>query len=162
MFINEAKKVFEMNAAEYKAAMTYGTEAYKALRELRADYPGFRAVEMKPKKSKSPLDKLDMKTVRAYVRAHGSDAQKKEFLDMSTSHYTESGVYIEAKSFFEVKKWFLVEFPEYKEAVDNHEKEMERIFTMIEEKIAEAEAKAIEEKRSQAEQEAESFMAKAS
>jgi hypothetical protein len=83
---------------------------------------------------------------------------------MSTSHYTESGVYIEAKSFFEVKKWFLVEFPKYKEAVDNHDKEMEmeRIFSMIEKKIAEAEAKAIEEKRSQAEQEAESFMAKAS
>jgi hypothetical protein len=162
MFINEAKKVFEMNAAEYKAAMTYGTEEYKALREMRADYPGFRAVEMKPKKSKSPLDKLDMKTVRAYVRAHGSDTQKQEFLDMSTSHYTESGVYIEAKSFFEVKKWFLVEFPKYKEAVDDHEKEMERIFTMIEEKIAEAEAKAIEEKRSMDKQEAESFMAKAS
>jgi hypothetical protein len=86
MFINEAKKVFEMNAAEYKAAMTYGTEEYKALRELRADYPGFRAVEMKPKKSKSPLDKLDMKTVRAYVRAHGSDTQKKEFLDIVVHH----------------------------------------------------------------------------
>lgn len=162
MFINEGMKIFEMSAAEYKAAMTYGTEEYRALRELRADYPGFRAVEMKPKKSRSPLDKLDMKTVRAYVRVHGSDAQKKAFLDMSTSHYTESGVYIEAKSFFEVKKWFLVEFPEYKEAVDNHEKEMERIFTMIEEKIAEAEAKAIEEKRSMDKQEAESFMAKAS
>jgi hypothetical protein len=162
MFINEAKKVFEMNAAEYKAAMTYGTEAYKALRELRADYPGFRAVEMKPKKSRSPLDKLDMKTVRAYVRAHGSDTQKEEFLNMSTSHYTESGVYIEAKSFFEVKKWFLVEFPKYKEAVDDHEKEMERIFTMIEEKIAEAEAKAIKEKRSMDKQEAERFMGKAS
>lgn len=162
MKIDFACSVIELTKAEMKEAQKYGSEMYKELMNARRDNPGFRAVEMKPKKSRSPLDKLDMKTVRAYVKAHGSDTQKQEFLDMSTSHYTESGVYIEAKSFFEVKKWFLVEFPEYKEAVDDHEKEMERIFTMIEEKIAEAEAKAIEEKRSQAEQEAESFMAKAS
>ena len=162
MKLDFARSVIELTKDEMKKAENFGSPMYNDLMTARRDNPGFRVVEIKAKKVKTPLDKLNMATIKAYVKAHGSSEQKEEFLRISTPYYTEDDIYIEAKPFVEIKKWFLVEFPEYKEAVDNHEKEMERIFTMIEEKIAEAEAKAIEEKRSMDKQEAESFMAKAS
>ena len=159
MFINETKKAIEMSAVEYKAAMTYGTEEYKALREIRNDFPGFKPVEVKVKKAKTALDKLDMKTVRAYVKANGSSEQKAEFLSISTPHITDEGAYIAAESFFEIKKWFLAQFPEYKAALENHEAEILRIFDAVDAKIAAAQAKAAEDARKKAEAEAANFLA---
>ena len=159
MFINETKKAIEMSAVEYKAAMTYGTEEYKALREIRNDYPGFKPVEVKVKKVKTTLDKLDMRAIKAYVKANGSHEQKAEFLRISTPHITDEGVYIAAESFFEIKKWFLAQFPEYKAALENHEAEILRIFDAVDAKIAAAQAKAVKEKREKAETEAADFLA---
>ncbi len=158
MFINEAKKIIEMSAVEYKKAMTHGTEEYNALREIRADFPGFKAVEMKPKKGKTPLDKLTLKDIKDYVKAHGSETQKQDFLDMSVARYTDEGAYIEAKPFFEIKKWFLAEFPKYKEALDNHEAEMKKIFDAVDKKIAEAKAKAAKEACDKAMTEAKDYL----
>lgn len=148
-----------MSAVEYKAAMTYGTEEYKALREIRNDFPGFKPVEVKVKKVKTALDKLDMRAIKAYVKANGSSEQKAEFLRISTPHITDEGVYIAAESFFEVKKWFLAQFPEYKAALENHEAEILRIFDAVDAKIAEAQAKAAEDARKKAEAEAADFLA---
>ena len=159
MFINETKKAIEMSAVEYKAAMTYGTEEYKALREIRNDFPGFKPVEVKVKKVKTALDKLDMRAIMAYVKANGSHEQKDEFLRISTPHITDEGVYIAAESFFEIKKWFLAQFPEYKAALENHEAEILRIFDAVDAKIAAAQAKAVKEKRAKAETEAADFLA---
>ena len=159
MFINEAKKVIEMSAVEYKKSMTYGTEEYKALREIRADFPGFRTVEMKPKKGKTPLDKLTLKDIKDYVKAHGTPKQKQELIDMSVARYTDEGVYIEAKPFFEIKQWFLAEFPVYKKALDDHEAEMKKIFDAVDTKIAEAKAKAAKEARAKAMEEAADYLA---
>ena len=159
MFINETQKAIEMSAVEYKAAMTYGTEEYKALREIRNDYPGFKPVEVKVKKTKTALDKLDMRAIKAYVKANGSHEQKAEFLCISTPHITDEGAYIAAESFFEIKKWFLAQFPEYKAALENHEAEILRIFDAVDAKIAEAQAKAAKQKREKAETEAADFLA---
>lgn len=159
MFINETKKAIEMSAAEYKAAMTYGTEEYKALREIRNDYPGFKPVEVKVKKGKTALDTLDMKAIKAYVKANGSSEQKADFLRISTPHITDEGVYIAAESFFEIKKWFLAQFPEYKAALEDHEAEILRIFDAVDAKIAAAQAKAAEDARKKAEAEAADFLA---
>ena len=150
-----------MSAVEYKAAMTYGTEEYKALREIRNDFPGFN-VEVKGKKTKTAknaLDKLDMRAIKAYVKANGSPEQKAEFLRISTPHITDEGVYIAAESFFEIKKWFLAQFPEYKAALEDHEAEILRIFDAVDAKIAAAQAKAAEDARKKAEAEAADFLA---
>ena len=159
MYINENKKAIEMSAAEYKAAMTYGTEEYKALREIRNDFPGFKPVEVKVKKTKTALDKLDMRAIKAYVKAKGTPEQKAEFLSISTPHFTDEGAYIAAESFFEIKKWFLAQFPEYKAALESHEAEILRIFDAVDAKIAAAQAKATEDARKKAKAEADNFLA---
>ena len=53
MKTNLNNKTIELTKTEMNAAMTYGTEEYRALQEMRRDYPGFRVVELKPKKNKT-------------------------------------------------------------------------------------------------------------
>ena len=121
MFIKKADEGFvvEMSAAEHKKAMTYGTEEYRALREIRNDYPGIEAKVVSGKKTVKVKDKLNMNTIKAYVKANGTDEQKAAFESIAFPHITDEGLYIEAQSFFEIKKWFYAAFPEYKKAVDD-------------------------------------------
>ena len=157
MKINFARTTIELDKAEMKEAQKYGSEMYRALMDARHDNPGFRVVEIKAKKVKTPLDRLDMATIRAYVKDHGNPEQKEKFLAISSPHYTED-VYIEAKSFVEIKKWFLAEFPTYKKTLDNHDAEMKEIFKAVNEKIEDAKAKAAKEACEKANKEAREFL----
>ena len=157
MFINEKNKSIEMNAKEYDRAMTYGTEEYKALREIRNDFPGFEAKVVSDKKPVKVKDKLNLKTIKAYVKANGTDEQKAAFESIAFPHITDEGLYIEAQSFFEIKKWFYAEFPEYKKAVDDHQALIDGIFKEVDNKIDKAKKKAEAEKRAELEAEVVEF-----
>ena len=159
MFIKKADEgyVVEMSAAEHKKAMTYGTEEYRALREIRNDYPGIEAKVVSGKKTVKVKDKLNMNTIKAYVKANGNDEQKADFEAIAFHHITENGIYIEAKSFFEIKKWFYAEFPEYKKAVDDHQALIDGIFKEVDNKIDKAKKKAEAEKRAELEAEVAEF-----
>ena len=162
MFINEGRKAIEMNTAEYKAAMTYGTEEYKALREIRNDYPNFRVVELKSKKVTTSLNNIKMPFIKSYVKAHGTDKQKEDYFEMSTAHVNEYGVYIPAQSFLLIKKWFFVEFPEVKQSLEDHDKQIREIYELIDNKIDDAQKKAVEEARTKMANEKEKFLKKVS
>lgn len=159
MKVDFARSVIELTKDEMKKAQEFGSTMYSNLMTARRDNLGFRVVEIKAKKVKTPLDKLNMATIKAYVKAHGSPEQKQEFLAISTSHYTEDDVYIEAKPFVEIKKWFLAEFPKYREAMDNHEAEMKKIFDAVNAKIEAAKAKAAREACEKANQEVADYLA---
>lgn len=158
MNIMFSSSTIELTKAEMKEAQKYGSEMYKELMNASRDNPGFRVVEIKAKKVKTPLDRLNMATIKAYVKAHGIPEQKEEFLAISTPHYTED-VYIEAKSFVEIKKWFLAQFPEYKKAIDDHEKEMQEIFKAVNDKIEDAKAKAARDACEKARKEVADYLA---
>ena len=159
MFIKKADEGFvvEMSAAEHKKAMTYGTEEYRALREIRNDYPGIEAKVVSGKKTVKAKDKLNLKTIKAYVKANGTDEQKAAFESIAFPHITDEGLYIEAQSFFEIKKWFYAEFPEYKKTVDDHQALIDGIFKEVDNKIDKAKKKAEAEKRAELEAEVVEF-----
>ena len=157
MNIMFSSSTIELTKAEMKEAQKYGSEMYKELMNARRDNPGFRVVEIKAKKVKTPLDRLNMATIKAYVKDHGSPEQKEKFLAISSPHYTED-VYIEAKSFVEIKKWFLTEFPTYKKTLDDHDAEMKKIFKAIDDKIEDAKAKAARDACEKAHKEAREFL----
>lgn len=157
MFINEKSKTIEMSAKEYDRAMTYGTEEYKALREIRNDYPGFEAKIVSGKKPVKVKDKLNMKTVKAYVKANGTDEQKAEFESIAFPHITDEGLYIEAQPFFEIKKWFYAVFPEYKKAIDDHQAMIDEIFKEVDNKIDAAKKAAEDKKHAELDAEAAEF-----
>ena len=158
MKINFARTTIELDKAEMKEAQKYGSEMYRSLMDARHDNPGFRVVEIKAKKVKTPLDRLNMATIKAFVKAHGNPEQKEEFLAISTPHYTEDDIYIEAKPFVEIKKWFLAEFPEYKKAIDDRDTEMKKIFKAVNDKIEAAKAKAAKDACEKANKEAREFL----
>lgn len=94
---------------------------------------------------------------KAYVKANGTDEQKAAFESIAFPHITDEGLYIEAQSFFEIKKWFYAEFPEYKKAVDDHQALIDGIFKEVDNKIDEAKKKAEAEKRAELKAEAAEF-----
>lgn len=137
MFINEEKKTIEMSVSEYKEAMTYGTEAYRALREIRADHPSFKPVEVKPKRSKNDSVKPTKKQIEAYLKENGSPEQKQTYL-LLTSPYDDKGNYCGAQPFFKVCDWFLAEFPAFTKAREDRDAQIREINEAVEKKIAEA------------------------
>ena len=130
MTINYAKKAIELTSAEYKDAQQYDSDMYKQVREVRKDFPGFEVVEVKAKakKSKNDFSDLTMKDIKVYVEKHGTDEQKEHFAFISKRRITEDGEYVEAQSFFEIKKWFLSEFSELKKARKEYREKIEEIY----------------------------------
>ena len=161
MFIRKTEEgyVVEMSATEHEKAMTYGTEEYRALREIRSDYPGIEVMAVKTMKPTKVKDKLNMKTIKAYVKANGTDDQKAAFAKIALPHFTEEGEYIEALSFFEITKWFRAEFPEYIGSRENHLAEVEKIFDEVERKIEASRKEREEKKRAELKAEVEEFLA---
>ena len=136
MTINYEKKAIELTTAEMKEAKKFGSDMYKDLREARNDNPGFRVVEVKAKKSKNDFSDLNMKTIKAYVEKRGSDEQKANFKFISQKTINEDGEYVEAQSFFEIKKWFLEEFSELKQARKEYREKVQKIYEAAEAKAA--------------------------
>lgn len=128
MFINEKKRAIEMNAVEYKAAMTPGTEEYRTLHETLRDYPGFHTSVNKGKKSKVDFSDLKMKDIKVYVAKHGTEEQKAHFAFITKRTVKDDGEYCEVQSFFEIKSWFLNEFPEIREARKNYRIKIQEIY----------------------------------
>ncbi len=134
MKINEKIKTIELTKAEMKDAMTVGSELYRLLQEARRDYPGFKPVVERPKRNTSDFSGLDMKTIRLYVTKHGTEKQKNDFALLSERTITEDGEYREVQSFFEIKKWFLNEFPEIKQARKDYREKVLEIYRSAEAK----------------------------
>lgn len=159
MNINFEKKTIELTKTEMTNASKYGSQQYRDLMDARRDNPDFRVIEIKVKKTaKTPLDRLNLAQIRSYVKIHGDESQKKEFLSISTATIDENGIYCPAESFFNIKKWFLAEFPQYKAAVEAHDAEISNIYNAIDSKIAAAAQKSAEEARAKAAADAKSFM----
>ena len=132
MTINYNNNTIELTTAEMKEAQKYGSDMYNMVREARIDNPGFKVKEVKAKKNKSDFSDLNMKTIKAYVEKRGSDEQKANFKFISQKTINEDGEYVEAQSFFEIKKWFLNEFHEIKQARKDYREKVQKIYEAAE------------------------------
>ena len=136
MTINEKKMSIELTNAEMKEARKFGTKEYRDLQEARRDYPNFAVVEKKSK-NKSDFANLNLKTIKDYVAKHGDDEQKEALSFMTKKRVdAESGEYSEPVSFFEVKNWFLNEFPELKKQRTEYRQRVQEILDAAAEKAA--------------------------
>ena len=108
------KKTIELTKSEMKNAMVFGTDEYSNLQVVRRDYPNFKVVEIKSKKNNSDFANLKMDDIKGFVEKHGTDEQKASFALISKRTVSEDGEYCEPQSFFQIKTWFLNEFPEFK------------------------------------------------
>ena len=97
MKINYVVGKIELTKAEMKAAGNYGSAMYKKLMGAKRDNPGFDVVEIAPKSSNDSFSDLNMKTIRAYVEAHGNAQQKEHFAFISKRSVDNDGEYVEAQ-----------------------------------------------------------------
>ena len=128
MNINFNNSTIELTKSEMSEASKYGSDMYNAVMAARRDNPGYRVVEIKAKKAKSDFANLNLKTIASYVEKNGTDEQKKHFAFISKRTIDEDGEYCEAQPFFQIKSWFLAEFPEIKRARKDYRERVQKIF----------------------------------
>ena len=126
------KKTIEMSKNEAKAAGKINSEKFKELQDYRAAYPGYEIVIVAAAKRKNDLGELNYDFMKTYIKAH-DDAQKTAMAEFNIltaqakKDGEENSAYLEAASYFEVKKWFLKKFPEIAEFKENHQKRIAEI-----------------------------------
>ena len=132
MKANLITKKIEMSKNEAKAAGKINSEKFKELQEYRAAYPGYEIVIVAAAKRKNEFDGLDYGFMKAYIKAH-DNAEKSAMEEFNTltaqakKDGEENSAYLEAASYFEVKKWFLKKFPEIAKFKENHQKRIAEI-----------------------------------
>ena len=138
MKVNYVARTIELTKKEMKEAQQYGSDMYNMLRDARNDNPGFAVKEIKTKAKKaSEFANIDMKYIRTYVTAWGTDEQKEAFKEISKCHTNKKGESVMDESFFEIKKWFLSEFDLKKSGKSSNSKAVE-IFEAAEVKAIKA------------------------
>ena len=136
MTINYVKGTIGLTKSEMNEAKKFGSEMYTQVMAARRDNPGYRVVEIKAKKTKSDFSNLNMKTIKAYVEKHGTDEQKAHFYFISKRSIGEDGEYCEAQPFFQIKQWFLNDFPEIKQGRKDYREKVQAIYDAAAEKAA--------------------------
>lgn len=114
MYANISASTIIMNKTESKNAGKIGSKEYIELKELRAEFPGFR-IEIKTTKGKDNMKGLTLSYMKKYIEKHDDDnkTNMKIFYSMrgldSDGNKNEVGRVV---SYGELKMWFLDTYPE--------------------------------------------------
>jgi hypothetical protein len=113
--VNASKRVIEITKKFEKAASYFGTDEYKALQEVKRDYPKYRVVVKKSsKRDKGSYKGLTYAYMEEYIKSH-DDAKgtvMNAFMDLRALSDAAMEVNAEPCSYGEIKKWFLGTYPE--------------------------------------------------
>ena len=131
--INEAKRVIEVTKGFAKEASKYGTMEYRELQEVRRDYPNFKVVTRSTVKNKDGFKGLTFEYMEKYIKKHreieieNEETGEKSKRDLLVEFYgycgkDEKGKKLEiakGATYAEVKKWFLEQYPVFREYRNN-------------------------------------------
>ena len=110
----DATATIELSKTFAKAAQYYGTKEFNTLQKVKALYPTYAIKAVNTHKRQVATYSLSYDFMRSYIEKH--DASKMVKFDMLRAKTVEAE---ETKSksvrYGEIKKWFLREFPEFKE-----------------------------------------------
>ena len=129
MKINQKNQTIEMSKKFAKAAEKFAGEEYRALQEVRRDYPNFKVVTVSRKASgqKESYKGLTYSYMENYIKNH--DDEKKSIMaeyEMLRGMSAEAQEALaEACSYTEMKAWFLKKFP----AIAEFHKKREMLLT---------------------------------
>ena len=113
MYADITTSTIIMNKTESKNAGKFGTKEYNELKELRAEFPGFR-IEIKTTKSKDNMKGLNLAYMKKYIEAH-DDAENNLKIFYQLRGMDENGKKVDTMrvaSMGEMKMWFLDTYPE--------------------------------------------------
>ena len=136
MTINYEKNTIEMTKAFAKRASQYGTEEYKSLQEVHQAFPTYRIVTVAHKAGKSDFKGLDYKFMKRYTDAHDDENKTRmtTLLDLLGESEGAKTNNLAAKSYPEIKRWFLDTFPEIAEYAANRNNILKAVIESMEAK----------------------------
>ena len=132
IIINHAKRALEISKQFNKEASVYGSDAYNELKAAKQDFPTFRVcVRSAPKRTLE--DKITMKDILYYVEKHsGKDSEEMKALQElrgTSAEESQDSIFEmnEAASFFKIKKWFFLTYPELSHKTEKRQARIEEI-----------------------------------
>lgn len=105
--INRNNRTIVISKAFEKKASKYGSEAYAELTKAQQENAGFRIVVKPTAKKSSNASRITLEGIKRYIELH-DDVNKSEMARFNEECYGKA----EKKCFFEIKKWFLENYPE--------------------------------------------------
>lgn len=106
-------RVIEITKKFEKAASYFGTDEYKALQEVKRDYPEYTVVVKKAAKRVCDSFKgLTYEYMEKYIKTHDNAAEiMNEYLDLRALSDEAMEIGAESLSYAEIKEWFLGMYP---------------------------------------------------
>lgn len=114
--VKAASRSIEVSKSFNTRASQYGTDEYKALQEVRRDYPGYKVVVAAPKASKSSKSSykgLTYEYMETYILSHDDEKNSamKEYMNLRAMTDEAEEACAEACTYQEIKTWFLDKYP---------------------------------------------------
>lgn len=121
MKINHKNCTIELTKTEMKEAETFGSQMYKDLREARQDNPNYRVKVVTPSKKVDRHKGLSADAMKKFIQKHDDKNQTilKEFYQLrGLTPEGEKDEFGYSVSYGELKQWFFVQYPAFKEMQD--------------------------------------------
>lgn len=111
--VDRKSRTIEVTKSFDKAASRFGSEEYKALQQVRKDYPDFTIVVKTVRTKADHFKGLTYDFMEKYITSH-DDADKRlaEFNDLRGKSEEALLFGAEALSYGEIKAWFFKNYPE--------------------------------------------------
>ena len=139
MKINHKNCTIELTKTEMKEAETFGSQMYKDLREARQDNPNYRVKVVSSGKKVDHHKGLTADRMKNYILKHDDEehSKLKEFYELrGLTPEGEKDEFGYSVSYGELKQWFFVQYPEFKEMQDSVNKIMDEVRKQIASKKA--------------------------
>lgn len=139
MKINHKNCTIELTKTEMKEAETFGSQMYKDLREARQDNPNYRVKVVTPSKKVDRHKGLSADAMKKFIQKHDDKNQTilKEFYQLrGLTPEGEKDEFGYSVSYGELKQWFFVQYPAFKEMQDSVNKIMDEVRKQIASKKA--------------------------
>lgn len=124
--INAKNRTIVITKAFEKEASKFGSEAYNALKEAKADNAGFRVVVKSTKQKRETNKGLTYEYMEKFIAAH-DDENKTIMAEYRMLRGMDEEFMAESLSYAEMKDWFFSTFPEIAEFHKKREAIMKRV-----------------------------------
>lgn len=123
--INHKNNTIEMTKKFYNESCKFGTDEYKTLQEVRRDYPGYKPVVAKTKKSGTgdAFKGLNYEYMELYIMKHDDEEKSimATFKMLRAEDDLSKSMDAESKSYLTIRDWFLEQYPAVREFHEKRE-----------------------------------------
>jgi hypothetical protein len=137
--IDRVNRIITVSKSYNEKASIYGTPEYFDFVDIQAAHPNYRIIVKNPSRKSIPLGKITYEQMEKYIKSHDKNDKSiwNEYLKLrgktdidedEDKDENEDEIRVKVSvSFFEVKKWFVKQYPCFKEEAKTRKKEIKKI-----------------------------------